>query len=95
MKKYNICVACGAGMATSKLIAEQLKTLLKDRSIDAKITVTKISDLGNAPNYDLIVTSGSLSKNLGVPVIRAMSFLTGVGIDKDFNKILEALEIEK
>lgn len=92
MAKYNICVVCASGMATSKLISEQLKDLLKQRNIDAKMTVTKISDLGDVSNYDVIVTSTLLPDNLGIPVIRTMSFLTGIGMEKDLDKIIEVLE---
>lgn len=92
MAKYNICVVCGAGFATSRLIAEQLKDLLEDRSIDANLTVTRVSDLGNVSNYDVVVTSTLLPDNFDVPVIRATSFLTGIGMDKDLDRIIQVLE---
>lgn len=95
MAKYSICIACASGMATSKLIAEQLKDLLKDKNIDAKMVVTKVSDLGEVSNYDVIVTSTLLPDNLDVPVIRTMSFLTGIGMEKDLDKIVEVLQGKK
>ncbi len=95
MAKYSICIVCASGMATSKLIAEQLKDLLKDKNIDAKMVVTKVSDLGEVSNYDVIVTSTLLPDNLDVPVIRTMSFLTGIGMEKDLDKIVEVLQGKK
>ena len=95
MAKYNICVVCGSGMATSTLISQQLKDLLKQRNIDANMTVTKVSDLGAVSHYNVIVTSTLLPNNLGVPVIRTMSFLTGIGMDKDVDKIVDILQGNK
>ncbi|MDD4835188.1 MAG: PTS sugar transporter subunit IIB [Lutispora sp.] len=95
MAKYNICVVCGSGMATSVLISQQLKDLLKQRNIDANITTTKVSDLGAVSHYNVIVTSTLLPNNLDVPVIRTMSFLTGLGMDKDVDKIVNILQGNK
>lgn len=92
MSKYNICVVCGAGFATSKLIADQLKTLLNERNIDTNIIVTRVSDLSNVSNYDLIVTATLLSDSYDVPVVRTMSFLTGISMDKDVDMIVDVLQ---
>ena len=95
MAKYNICVVCASGMATSVLISQQLKDLLKQRNIDANVTTTKVSDLGVVSNYDIIVTSTLLPDNLEIPVIRTMSFLTGIGMEKEADKIVEVLQRKK
>ena len=41
---------------------------------------------------DLIVTTTPLPKNLTVPVIQVLAFLTGIGKDQVLNKIIEALK---
>lgn len=93
MKKFKICVACGSGMATSHLITEQLVDMLNQRGIQADVKATKVSDIGDAHNYDLIVTSTILSADTyDVPVVRALSFLTGIGMEQDFEKIVQELE---
>lgn len=94
MKKYKICVACGSGMATSHLIADQLHDMLQQKGIIAEIITTKVSDIGNAENYDLIVTSTLMPDVYKIPVIRAISFLTGVGMEQDLEKIIECLKKE-
>lgn len=91
-KKPKICVACGSGMATSHLIAQQLEELLREKGVKAEIKATKVSDLSKNEDYDLIVTSTLLPDTYSVPVIRATSFLTGVGMEKDLEKIIEYLE---
>lgn len=92
MRRYKIYVACGSGLATSHLLAEQLREMLKQRGIEADINTTKVSDLGNGDGCDLIVTSTTLSNNYNVPVVRAISFLTGVGMERDLEKIINHLE---
>ena len=91
MEKYRICVACASGMATSHLIMDQLKDLFKREKIAADITVTRVGDLGTDPDFDLIVTSTLLKRNISCPIYTALSFLTGVGIEKEFQEILTIL----
>lgn len=92
MRRYKIIVACGSGMATSHLVMEELKDMFKKEGYDVDITATKVSDLGVAPNCDVIVTTTVLQGNYSQPVIRALSFLTGIGAEKDFQKIKDALD---
>ena len=90
--KYKICVVCGSGMATSHLIAHQLEDLLREKGIQASIKATKVSDLRKGEHYDLIVTSTLLSNTYGIPVVRAMSFLTGINMEEDLEKIIQHLK---
>ena len=92
MKKYKIIVACGSGMATSHVIMEQLREMLQKAGFDVDISATKVSDLGADPRCDVIVTSTILQGNYNMPVVRALSFLTGIGMEKDLQKIIEILK---
>lgn len=92
MRKYKIIVACGSGMATSHVVMEELRDMFRKEGYDVDIKATKVSDLGENPICDLIVTTTILQGNYKQPVIRALSFLTGVGAEKDFAKIVEALK---
>jgi PTS system galactitol-specific IIB component len=42
--------------------------------------------------YDLIVTTTPLPKDLEVPVIQTLAFLTGIGKEDVLNQIQKALE---
>ena len=92
MKKYKVIVACGSGMAASHVIMEQLRDMLRKEGFEVDITATKVSDLGADPHCDLIVTSTILQGNYSMPVVRAISFLTGIGMEKDLQKIVEILK---
>ena len=92
MDKYNICIACASGMATSHLIMEQLKEMFQKERIPVNLTATRVGDLGTDPHYDLIITSTLLKRNFRCPIYCALSFLTGVGVEKEFDEIVEILK---
>lgn len=95
MEKYRVCVACASGMATSHLIMEQLKEMFKKEKIDVDISATRVGDLGTDPNFDIIVTSTLLKGKFRCPVFTALSFLTGIGMEQDFQEILRILRSGK
>ena len=90
MKK--ILVACGTAIATSTVVAKKLEEKLKARGIDVKIDQCKASEVGSrAAQYDVIVSTTEVDDTRGKPHLRTLSFLTGVGIDGDVQKIADML----
>jgi PTS system galactitol-specific IIB component len=90
MKK--ILVACGTAIATSTVVAKKLEERLKTLGIAAAIDQCKASEVGaKAGGYDLIVSTTEIDDAKGKPHIRTLSFLTGIGIDKDVEKIAKLL----
>jgi PTS system galactitol-specific IIB component len=90
MKK--ILVACGTAIATSTVVAKKLEEKLRARGFDVKIDQCKASEVGGrAASYDLIVSTTEVDATGGKPHVRTLSFLTGVGIDADVQKICDLL----
>lgn len=90
MKK--VLVACGTGIATSTVVTIKIKEALEKNGIAADVQQCKVSELeSKISNVSLIVTTTSYT-NDKIPVIRAISFLTGVGIEKDIEKIVNILK---
>lgn len=90
-----ILVACGTGIATSTVVAKKLEEAMKSRGVDAKIDQCKVTEVaGKAAAYDVVVSTTEVEDSGGKPVVRALSFLTGVGIDADVDKILRAMDAE-
>ena len=90
MKK--ILVACGTAIATSTVVAKKLEEKLKARGIDVKIDQCKASEVGGkASHYDLVVSTTEVDDARGKPLVRTLSFLTGVGVDADVEKIAKLL----
>lgn len=90
--KKRIIVACGGAIATSTVAANKIKDLLKENNIDAEIKQTRITELGNElDNTDLIVTTAKVRKEYGVPVIHGVAFISGIGLEKTKQQILDVL----
>jgi PTS system galactitol-specific IIB component len=90
MKK--ILVACGTAIATSTVVAKKLEEVLKQRGIALKIDQCKASEVpSKAAGYDLVVSTTEVDSTAGKPLVRTLSFLTGIGIDADVAKIAKLL----
>jgi len=92
MKEKKILVACGTAIATSTVVARKIEEKLSERGIKVFIDQCKASEVpSKVEEYDLVVTTTSVSDTGGVPVIQTLSFITGIGIDEDIKKIISAL----
>jgi galactitol PTS system EIIB component len=91
MKK--VLVICGTGVATSTVIMEKLKTFFAENNIDAHLHQSKVSDvLSTGNDYDLIISTTVVPPSIKTKVVNAVPLLTGIGKEKVFNDILEALK---
>lgn len=90
MKK--ILVACGTAIATSTVVAKKLEEALGKRGVPVKIDQCKASEVpSKAAAYDLVVSTTEVGDTKGKPLVRTLSFLTGVGVDADVQKIAKLL----
>lgn len=92
MAKKRILVACGTAIATSTVVAKKIEELLKQKGYDVFIDQCKAAEApSKAANFDLIVTTTPVGDVGDVPVIRTVSFLSGVGVEQDIQKIIDTL----
>ncbi|MDD4146100.1 MAG: PTS sugar transporter subunit IIB [Clostridia bacterium] len=94
-KSYSIICACGSSIATSTLVASKLKALLQENNIEATIKKTSYADLEKdiaVIKPDLVLTTTNLKRDLGVPCLIGIAYLTGVGKAELDRKILEVLK---
>lgn len=91
MKK--ILVACGAGIATSTVVTNKVEELIKDHNIQATVEQCKIAEVkSKQSDADLIVSTTILPTTYDIPAIVATSYITGIGMDKLDQKILDELQ---
>ncbi|SHJ97644.1 PTS sugar transporter subunit IIB [Propionispora hippei] len=87
MKK--IFVACGSGVATSQTVASKIGSLCEEEGLDVAVEAVDIKSLESIIDqcdiYVSIVSSGANIWN--VPTISGIPFLTGVGMDEEFEKL--------
>jgi PTS system galactitol-specific IIB component len=87
-----ILVACGTAIATSTVVAKKLEEKLRARGLAVTIDQCKASEVGSkAGAYDLVVSTTEVDDTRGKPHVRTLSFLTGIGIDADVDKIAKLL----
>lgn len=90
MKK--IVVACGSGVATSQTVASKINSMLEDEGINANVEAVDIKALDSIiSTVDIYVTIVPGSETYGKPTINGIKFLTGLGIEEEFEKLKSLL----
>ncbi|MDR2406040.1 MAG: PTS galactitol transporter subunit IIB [Deltaproteobacteria bacterium] len=91
--KKRVIVACGGAVATSTVAANKVVELCKKNGIDIEIVQCRVSEIQmNITGVALIVATSKVSKDYGIPFVSGMPFISGVGIEKTEEAILEALK---
>jgi PTS system galactitol-specific IIB component len=88
-----VIVSCGTGIATSTVAAKAIEEACKEAGIDI---ITKQCKAAEIPilieqGADLIVTTSQMRFDPGIPVVKGLAFLTGVGKDQIVQEILDHL----
>lgn len=90
MKKLNILVACGAGIATSTVVLKKLEELFERNNIPVNFIQIKIAEASSRQDSaDMLISTTMFPTQYNIPAIQAMAFLTGIGVDKLEEKIIE------
>ncbi|KYD21928.1 MAG: PTS galactitol transporter subunit IIB [Caldibacillus debilis] len=93
MEMKKVLVICGTGIATSTVIMNKLKEFFAEKQMQVQLDQSKVSDILSVGNdYDLIVSTTIVPPTIKTKVVNAIPLLTGVGKEKVFNDILEALK---
>jgi PTS system galactitol-specific IIB component len=89
-----VLVACGTGIATSTMAAKKLEAALEKRGLlkQVKIQQCTVAELPmKAPDFDLVIVTARVAQKFDTPVVQGLPFLTGVGIDKTVEEVIEKL----
>lgn len=90
MKK--VLVVCGTGVATSTVVVSKVRDFLEAEGIVAQIQQGKVMDLvGSGVDADLIVSTTDVPDSVTIPVVRALSLITGMGQEGTLREIADAL----
>jgi galactitol PTS system EIIB component len=90
MKK--VIVACGSGVATSQTVASKVTRLLKERKLDAiKVEVVDLKSVDtHIKNSAAYIAITKIEKQYPIPVINGIAFLTGINMEAELQKIIDA-----
>ena len=88
-KKKKILISCGTAIATSTVVLRKIDEKLAEKGLSADLIQCKASEVASKlDGVDLIVTTTPVGEVGNIPVIQTLSFLTGMGIEKDMEKII-------
>lgn len=88
-----IAIVCGAGIATSALIAEQVREHLTASGRQIQVVQATVMDLLSADfRADLVVSTVDLPDALGIPRISGMPLLLGTNPQVTYDDIDRLLE---
>jgi PTS system galactitol-specific IIB component len=89
-----VIVSCGTAVATSTVVATAIEEACKKNGIAVKVKQCKAAEVPILlqQGADLIVTTTPLRGDPGIPVIKGLPFLTGVGTEAVLKQILEVLK---
>lgn len=94
--KKRILVVCGSGIATSTILANAVRELLDARGVSHEIDQANVISVPQIlDDYHLVVTTvPGVMKNVNVPVISGIPFITGINSAHTETEILHALGLE-
>lgn len=91
MKK--VIVACGSGVATSQTVASKVKRLLDSKGVRANVEAVDIKSIDTyIKGCAVYIAITKPKKQYQVPVISGIPFLTGVGMESELQKLINALK---
>ena len=88
-----IAIVCGAGIATSALVAEQVREHIAARGRSVTVVQATVMDLLSSDFHaDLVVSTVDLPDALGIPRVSGMPLLLGTNPKVTFDDIDRLLE---
>ncbi len=91
--KKKVIVACGGAVATSTIAANKIVELCKKNGIDVEICQVRISEIeSNLDGASLICTTSNVKRDFGIPLVKGMPFISGIGVEKTEKAILDVLK---
>ncbi len=90
--RKRIIVCCGGAIATSTIAATKVTEFCRKNGINVDLVQCRISEISSNLPADLILPTAKVGKDFGVPMVTAMPFISGVGIEKAEKEILKILK---
>ena len=88
----HIIVACGSGVATSETIASKVNRMLKNDGIDAEVEAINFGQVARRiKDADVYISIIRDTHGYQIPVLNGVAFLTGMGQDEEYRKLVDAI----
>ena len=90
-----ILLACGSGVCTSTTARKKVEEMLDAHGYHGQYEITQCTVAEATPksvNFDMLIATTMAPKGLQCPYVNGVCYLTGVGVDKANQEILELME---
>jgi PTS system galactitol-specific IIB component len=89
-----IVVACGSGVATSQTVASKIETLFEKEGMRVSVEAIDMKGLDSTlKRADIFVSiTPNFKPPVDIPTFNGIPFLTGIGIEQEFEKLKEAVQ---
>lgn len=92
-----IVVACGGGIATSQTVAVKLGVMLEEKGFHSGRVQIDAININSLPDYvkrsDIYVSICPVGESkYDIPTFSGVPFLTGIGVEEEFQKIINELD---
>lgn len=94
-KPIKVLTICGSGVVTSSMIAHKIVELLGEHGYDVKAVEANPTEIENyvmRDKYDFIAYASPVYDTFGVPALKAMGLVTGMGDDEFVEEALALLK---
>lgn len=89
-KPVEILVACGSGIASSSVAAEEVKKICGEAGIPVNVHKGTVQTIASASkNMDIIMTTSNFRGKIDKPVIKVFGLISGIGKYAVAKKIID------
>ncbi|MDR1573325.1 MAG: PTS sugar transporter subunit IIB [Clostridiales Family XIII bacterium] len=94
MRIKKIVVACGSGVATSQTVASKIEAMFEKEGIHIKVEAIDMKGLDTTlKNADIFISiTPNFDAPADIPMFNGIPFLTGIGIEQEFEKLKAAVQ---
>lgn len=93
MAKKKILFVCATGIATSTEVAERVTRFLRENGIECDYEQANVASVQSRTHgIDLVIATTKIPYDLGVPTLRGLPLITGVGEDALLAQIKEIMQ---
>lgn len=89
----HVIVACGSGVATSQTVASKVQKLLKEKGVKGvQVDAVDIKSLNQyIKGASAYIAITKPKETYPIPVVDGIAFLTGMGMEEELQKIIDAV----
>lgn len=92
-KTIEILVACGSGIASSSVTAEEVKKICSEAGIPVNVHKGTVQTIqSSAKSMDIVMTTSNYRQSLDCPLIKVFGLISGIGKEAVAKQIIDTCQ---